>query len=159
MSACKHIWEVGVYHDGELPPEAARRLEAHLAQCALCARELRELRSLSRVLKGGPRAGVAAHPLPDAPAKVIERLHQKVAATGEAAVITLVERLTAAAAAILIALCAAWFWGVFGKSESSAAAAKSWEWAAVTLREEASGDTQQIAQWIVDNLSREKQHD
>ena len=151
MSACKHIWEVGVYHDGELPPEAARRLEAHLVQCALCAQELRELRSLSRVLKSAA--------LPDAPAKVIERLHQKVAATGEAAVITLVERLTAAAAAILIAVCAAWMWSVFRGSESSAAAAKSWEWAAVTLREEASGDTQQIAQWIVDNLSREKQHD
>jgi len=151
MSACKHTYEVGAYHDGELPPEAARRLEAHLAQCALCAQELRELRSLSRAL--------SATPLPAPPAKVIERLHKRVAATGEAAVITLVERLTAAAAAILIAVCAACMWGVFGKSESNGSAASSWEWAAVTPGEDTSSDTQQIAQWIVDNLSLERQHD
>ena len=151
MTACKHTYEVGAYHDGELPPEAARRLEAHLAQCAVCAQELRELRSLSRVLKDAP--------LPDPPAKVIERLHQTVAATGEAAVITLVERLTAAAAAILIAVCAAWMWSVFKGSESSAATANSWQWTAVTLHAETPSDPQQIAQWIVDDLSSGRKHD
>jgi len=150
MCSVKHSREVNAYHDGELPPEDARRLEAHLAQCAVCARELGELRSLSRVLSDVP--------MPDAPAKVIERLYDTVAAAREVAVVRLAESLIAAAAAILI-VCAAWIWGVGGGSESRVAAANTWEWAAVTPHVETSSDTQQIAQWIVDDLSLERRHD
>ena len=150
MSVCDHIRQVSAYHDGELPPEDARRLEAHLAQCAACARELRTLESLSRVLRDVP--------MPEAPAKVIERLHDTVSAAREVAVITLAERLIAAAAVILI-VCTAWMWGLFGGGASRAKATNPWELTAVTPHAVTSSDTQQIAQWIVDDLSSGRPHD
>jgi anti-sigma factor RsiW len=150
MNMCKHIRLVSIYHDGELSPEHARRLEAHMAQCAVCARELRELRGLSRAL------GDAA--VPEAPAKVIERLHDTVSTAREAAIITLAKRLIAAAAAILI-VCTAWMWGLFGGTESRAKTTNPWEWVAVAPQAEMSSDAQQIAQWIVDDLSSGRPHD
>ncbi len=150
MSGCEHIRSISAYHDGELPPDDARRLEAHLAQCAACAQELKELRGLSRALKNAP--------LPDAPPGVVERLRAPAAAAREAAVITLAKRLIAAAAAILI-LCAAWLWGIFDQGKPSATTAAAWERRAVTLRDETSSDTQRVAQWIVDSLSLENRHD
>ena len=146
----KSRYEISAYHDGELSPEDARRLEGHLAQCAVCARELDELRRLSRVL-----AGAAA---PDAPATVIERLYRVVIIQREEAVITLAKRLIAAAAAILIA-CTTWIWGVGAGSNTSAATENSWEWTAVTLSVESPGDARQIAQLFADDLSTENPHD
>jgi anti-sigma factor RsiW len=150
MNMCEHIRQVSIYHDGELSPEDARRLEAHLAQCAACARELRQLRGLSFAL--------ADAAVPEAPAKVIERLHDTVAAAGEMAVVTLAKRLIAAAAAIFL-ICTAWMWGLFGGTESSAKTANSWEWVAVAPHAETASEAQQIAQWIVDDLSSGRPHD
>ena len=149
MCSVKHSRQVNAYHDGELPPEEARRFEAHLAECPICAEELRQLRSLSRLLKGAPA--------PDAPAKVIRRLHGTVATGREAAIVLLAERLIAAAAAILI-LCMVWTWGVLGRTGTTAAP-NSWEWTAVAPHAETPGDTQQLAQWIVEDLSSERAHD
>jgi anti-sigma factor RsiW len=152
MCSAKNGRQVNAYHDGALPPEDARRLEAHLAQCPVCAQELKELRSLSRFLRDAR--------LPDVPDKVVKRLHGTVAFSSTAredVVVTLAMRLTAAAAAILI-VCAAWIWGVSRASEPHAAA-NTWELAAVTLRAYTTTDTQQIAEWIVDDLSLENSHD
>ena len=96
--------------------------------------------------------------VPDAPARVIRRLHGTVATGREAAVVLLAERLIAAAAAILI-LCVVWTWGVMGRTGTSAAEPNSWEWAAVAPHAETQGDTQQLAQWIAEDLSSEKSHD
>jgi len=150
MRACEHLREVSAYHDGELPPADAVRLEAHHAQCPVCARELSELRSLSGALKNVS--------VPNAPGNVMERLHETAAGARELAVITMAKRLTVAAAAVLI-VSAALTWAVTRGSGPPSAGANSWEWAAVTLRVEASGDVQHVTQWIVDDLSLEKQHD
>lgn len=152
MDSCEQTRQVNAYHDGELSPEDARPFEAHLAQCAACARELERLRGVSRFLAGARMPGV--------PAEVIERLHENLAVVRERVVVRMAEMLTAAAALVLIT-CAAWVWHGLGETESQAAAAVSaWERVAVTLRVETSvSEPQQVAQWIVQDLSRENGHD
>jgi hypothetical protein len=47
-----HIIEwLGAYHDGELGASAARRIEAHLAECTACRAALDETRGLSDLLQ------------------------------------------------------------------------------------------------------------
>lgn len=46
---CKQVREqLGVYWDGELPAQEAARVEAHLAGCSSCRKELEFLRALGR---------------------------------------------------------------------------------------------------------------
>lgn len=45
---------LSAYIDGELPPAETRRLEAHLATCAECRRELDQLRRLRTLLRALP---------------------------------------------------------------------------------------------------------
>ena len=48
----EHVTEwLGAYHDGELGAAAARKIEAHLAECGACRAELEEIRRLSDLLK------------------------------------------------------------------------------------------------------------
>jgi anti-sigma factor RsiW len=39
------------YHDGELPPEEARQVEAHLEACTECLRELSHIRTLGGAMR------------------------------------------------------------------------------------------------------------
>lgn len=43
--------EIGAYADGELPPEAARRVAAHLESCSECARELALVRKMGEAMR------------------------------------------------------------------------------------------------------------
>lgn len=149
MHECEHIQKVSAYHDGELSTEEARVLKVHLVQCPVCAQELREVKKLSSIL------GKAVDF--ETPAKVIKRLHQSVAIVQEASVTTLAKMLTAAAAAILI-VCAAWLWSM-SKSDASSPTVSLWERTAVTLGADTTNDVQQIAHWIVEDLSSERRHD
>lgn len=45
---------LSAYADGELPPEEARRVEAHLEQCTECGRELALIRSLGDAMREMP---------------------------------------------------------------------------------------------------------
>jgi anti-sigma factor RsiW len=45
---------LAAYHDGELTGRRAKKVEAHLAECALCRAELESLRALSAFLQEGP---------------------------------------------------------------------------------------------------------
>lgn len=45
---------LGAYADGELPPDEARRVEAHLEQCTECGRELALIRSLGGAMRSMP---------------------------------------------------------------------------------------------------------
>ena len=49
MADCEFRSRLGVYNDGELPRQEARRLERHLERCASCAAELDEVRRLSNL--------------------------------------------------------------------------------------------------------------
>ena len=147
MCACEHIRQVGAYHDGELGPEESRLFEAHLARCAVCGGELKELRRLSRFLAGAR--------IPDAPAEVIERLHEAPGAVRERVTLRLAEWLTAAAAVVLL-VCAVWMWSGRASNKETATAPDSWELAAVMPPVEMLwSDTQRISQWIVEDLSLE----
>jgi anti-sigma factor RsiW len=151
MDSCERTRQLNAYHDGELSPEDSRLLEAHLAQCAACARELQRLRGISRFLAGASMPGV--------PVEVVERLHENVAVVRERSVVRMAEMLTAAAAVVLVA-CGGWVWHDLGESTSHAATASPWEQAAVTLRVETSAsEPQQLAQWIVEDLSQENGND
>jgi anti-sigma factor RsiW len=54
MSACIEPERLGRYHDDELPDDARRAVERHLAGCPACAGELAQLRALSGRLRAGP---------------------------------------------------------------------------------------------------------
>jgi len=151
MCACEHIRQVGAYHDGEMGSEESRLFEAHLARCAVCGSELKELRRLSQFLAGAR--------IPDAPAEVIERLHKAPGAVRERVALRLAEWLTAAAAAVLL-VCAVWMWSGPARGEEIATAPNPWELAAVMPAVEMPwSESQQIAQWIVEDLSLENGHD
>ena len=146
MNGCERTRKVHAYHDGELPPEKARSLEAHLAECKACDRELEALRGLSRRL-------VEAD-LPGAPPEALARLREIPVATN---VVSLAKGLSAAAAAILI-LCGAWLgWSAHAETTPRAAA---WEIAAVSPSAPVADDeARRTARWIVADLSLENGHE
>jgi len=149
-NACKHTWRVSAYHDGELPPQARIDFEAHLRECAGCARELKRLRKISELLRGAP--------IPDLPAQVLAQTRECISVARDYSVFKMARILTAAAAAILV-VCGGWLWDISGESYMPLQAS-GWEQAAVQLRVETStGDFQQIAQWIVEDLSMENGND
>lgn len=152
MGACDRVRKVSAYHDGELGAEEARLMEAHLAECPVCAGELRTLRALSGVLS-------RAVPL-EAPEPVMARLYATASDVRERVVIRLAERLMAAAAAVLVA-CGVLLWTSGRTSANAELQAAAWERAAVTLHVEAAptGEDQQLAQWIVQDLSKETGND
>ena len=51
MCACEREALLGPYHDGELSDAARREVEAHVASCPDCARELQRLRAISQRLE------------------------------------------------------------------------------------------------------------
>ncbi|MFH0965938.1 MAG: zf-HC2 domain-containing protein [Planctomycetota bacterium] len=151
MSDCGRSREISAYHDGELSREESLGLEAHLAQCASCARELEELEAVARAL--------ADASIPRVPGDVLERLHGTVAVARERVLVSMAELLTAAAAAVLL-LCAGWAFRGAGGGEAPAATPSAWELAAVGVREDSSSsEAQGFAQWMVRDLSVENAHD
>lgn len=147
MSVCEHMRQLSAYHDGELSPDARSRVEAHLALCAVCRRELQELRALSRLLSESRVPGVAA--------ACLERLHNRAVAASDRFVVIVARGLAAAAAAILI-VCALWVWSGPRQHERLAARPAKWELAAVTLQMDTSvTEAGQMARWIAKDLSLE----
>jgi anti-sigma factor RsiW len=58
MTDCPFQPQLDAYHDGELAPQAAQRLEEHLDACPACMAELREMRDLSARIRfaAGPES-------------------------------------------------------------------------------------------------------
>ena len=151
MSGCARVKHVGTYHDDELSPEERRDFELHLDQCEACAAELRKLRDISRLLEG-----VCVPGMPDA---VRRRLYASANRMPERMALTLARQLTAAAAVVLI-VCSGFVGIGFAERETPAQMPNAWELAAVQPNVEINaGDTQQLAQWIVRDLSVENGHD
>lgn len=151
MGKCEHTERVGAYHDGELGGDALRAFEEHLSRCGDCARELATLRRLSALLSGVD--------IPDAPAPLLQRLGREAVAAPERVVMRMMEVLTAAAAVIFI-VCCGWVWGGMREGLENGGTPAAWERAAVTgPLETAANETDEVALWIVADLSLENGHD
>jgi anti-sigma factor RsiW len=150
MSACRFSGMIDGYYDGELPTEDAREFEAHLRDCAECGHELARLKALSQAM-----AGIA---IPDPSAEFSARLHKTVSTNRDFALIMLVRRLaTAAAAVFVISLIS---YAMMANRTSTTAVGGSWETAMRTQLTNVSTDSvQDTAQWFVDQLSAENNHE
>jgi len=94
MSSCDNQRAISAYHDGELPPEKAQVLEAHLRECPECRRELARLQAITGWL--------SAAPVPEMPAGAMRRLGRGATVARDRVVMRTAGALTAAAAAVLI---------------------------------------------------------
>lgn len=65
MARCDEFDSVSAWHDGELPPVEAGRVEAHLASCAVCRRTADFLAQTRQSLRRSARA--------DVPARAVQR--------------------------------------------------------------------------------------
>jgi anti-sigma factor RsiW len=149
MTSCDQDQYLEVYLDGELSEADRRRVEQHLAICDACTRELARLRRLS---------GAFAAYRPVLSAEALERLHDAVAQTWDLGVIRLARRISAVAAAVVLA---GSLYLTFFQTEQ-ATAFPIWEQAAVSRPPAdvqsadaagTSGDQAQLAEWIVSDLA------
>jgi len=106
MLTCELHITLGRYHDGELAAPQRRGMEEHLRECRQCAAELEQMRLISQTV----RAGVA-EVRPRASEDFLARLAALAPNVERQTVLRFVTRLTAAAAAILVAGSIAWLSG------------------------------------------------
>lgn len=148
MNECEHADKLTAYHDGQLDERTRASLERHLAQCTTCSSELARLRRLSEILGSTARPGLSA--------QALRRIHAAVEAAPATSIRRLAEALTAVAAAILI-VCGAYL--LIPSVSASQAAAPVWEATAVQHPTEQAGTSDdQLAMWMVQDLSRETSH-
>ena len=95
MSSCEFDDLLTRYYDGELPSAQRRDFESHLARCLPCSGELEQFRALSRSLRSAPTI--------HADSQFMARLEGLAERVDDVGVMRFVTRLTAAAAAILLA--------------------------------------------------------
>lgn len=151
MNRCERLQQAGAYHDGELTPDERTSFESHLPGCGECRAELAELARMSALF--------AAARIPDMPQRTRERLHGNAVAAPQRGVLKLAEQLIAAAAVITVA-CGGLLWRGAGTDESGSANDTAWRKAAVTLNvETVSGDAQQLAQWMAEELAVENSNE
>lgn len=153
MSACEHSRQVSAYYDGELPPEERARVEEHIRQCPICAKELDQLRQISRLL-GAAR-------IPDLPADLPPRLRGAAPSAADRWLVRTAEALTAVAAAVLVAS-GLWLWRTSATQATRNDPFSTWEETAVTLGMRPPSDEDReirLAQWIVEDLSRNSAHE
>ncbi len=98
---CDFQSRLGAYHDGELDPATAVRVEQHLAGCESCRAELQDLRELSALAKTVGAEGMS--PIG------IARVHQSVDAESGSSVLRIAGLLTGLAASVLV-IGSAWLW-------------------------------------------------
>jgi hypothetical protein len=103
MDVCEFSMMLGRYHDDELPPDQRRRVQLHLRECPPCATELEQIQAMSQALRA---SGLAA--APKASQQFLARLEALADQVEDTAVLRFVTRLTAAAAAILLAATLQW---------------------------------------------------
>ena len=152
MTECKQAGWLGAYLDQEMPPAARAELEEHLRQCPACAAELRRLRELSHLLR--------ATPWPEMPPGALGRLRRQAEVLAGTSIRRIAEVLTSVAAAIIL-VCCLWLWA-FQQRTSSAEPISLWETTAVmteAAEPPAPEPQDQLAQWIVQDLSVRGTHD
>ena len=153
MSECEHASRLSAYHDGELPAASAAQMEEHLRGCRACGVQLEQLRALSRMLREVKRPGL--------PQGALERLHRKLDLLPGAGMRRMAEAVAAVAASILVACCIG-LATISGAGESAAAMASEDELLAVSQQDtatQATGGDEQLATWMIQELSGKNAHD
>ncbi len=102
MSECEFSKMLSRFHDSELLPEQGRIVETHLRDCAVCSAELEQLQIMSQSL----RAQAVANP--KASSQFLARLDALADGVEDRVIYRFVMRLTAAAAAVLLAATVHW---------------------------------------------------
>jgi predicted anti-sigma-YlaC factor YlaD len=144
--SCEQSSHLQRYHDGELPMADRAAVEAHLCACASCRELLADLGRLSSVI------AKAAMKRPSAEA--VRRMQVSWRAARDRGVIRLAGWLTAAAAALLMAV-------LLGKpgTERIESAGQTAMWETVAVAPPAENDEDDgsellaMAQWMADDLS------
>jgi len=150
MMECKHAHEMSAYHDGEVSEPSRTALAEHVRGCPVCAAELSRLERLSLLI------GTAGRP--EMSAQALERLHRSVDLQPKVALLRVAEVFTAVAAAILL-FSGVWLWRI-SAAGASAEQIPLWETVAVAPQDlSAAAAQEQLAQWIVQDLSRKNGHD
>lgn len=103
MIPCEYNSMLGRYHDGELTGAQRRQLEHHLGDCPPCSAELEQMQAMSHALRCG-----AAEIMPRASGEFLARLQSLGSNVESLKIIRFATRLTAAAAAILVAATIQW---------------------------------------------------
>jgi len=145
MSECEHAARVSAYHDGELSAAAADEVQRHLRGCPECAAELERLRALSGLLASASR--------PAMDRSAMARLHRRVDLLPRAGLWRMAEALAAVAAVILLACTVAL---VSLPVAPAAGSVPVWEMAAVpapSAELTASSTEEQLAMWMIEDLS------
>ena len=153
MTGCKHIRRMSAFYDGEVAEEEHQQLRKHIQHCTECAGELERLRAISRFL--------AAAEVPQLAPAALQRFHRVVNGASEKVVFRMARTFAAAAAAVLV-VGLVWLWQADGAEDARAGAVPEWEKVAVMQQVELSGAVSseaQLAQWIVEDLSRENAGD
>ncbi len=147
MNDCEQAYRLGAYVDGELSAGERATVDAHVCDCPSCQAEVRRLRRLADML----------HHLesPQVSAGAMDRLHDSVDAMLTAGVRRLATWSAAAAAVVLAACSFSLMRSGAGSHQAPPAAVATWETTAVarTPAEAAAGQDEQLAAWVVRDLS------
>jgi anti-sigma factor RsiW len=100
MVPCEFNSMLGRYHDGELSAGERPAFEAHLPGCVPCTSELGQLRSMTMTLR--------AEQMPRATREFVARLESLASNIEDMSILRFARRLTAVAAAILVAATIQW---------------------------------------------------
>jgi anti-sigma factor RsiW len=149
---CNRSHELQSYLDDELNPSQRADFESHLATCADCAADLARLRNLSNLIRSYE---------PQLPFGMMSRVYEAIEDASGRMIIRLVTRLTAVAAALLLASS---LWLVsqtraqLSEPENVADAQQvvlptQWEHAAVALNADPSPDVQFASLVLADTSS------
>jgi anti-sigma factor RsiW len=153
MSQCKYMQRMSALYDGEVSEEEGRELAEHVRGCSACAAELERLRSLSVFLQ--------AAKVPELQSASLRRFHEAVSGAADRAVLKMARVFALAAALLLVASLAGMRQSAQG-SGPYASTAPEWERAAVLRQTDLSiarSAEIQLAEWIVEDLSRENGSD
>jgi len=154
---CEHSIQIHAYHDGELSARLRAKLEAHLAGCAECGRELNELRQMARLLVAAPMPQMPA----DLPARIV-RSFENARRAKDSGIRRLAGWLNAAAAVVLLAatvrMSGMMTRGTEKPPTEASTGLRDWELTAVMppdrqVDDAGSADLIQVAQWMARDLS------
>jgi len=151
MMRCPQAQRIIAYHDGELGEASRVAVEEHLRGCPLCAAELARLKKMSDLIR--------AHGGAEMPRQALDRLHRSLDLGPKITVLHVAEVFVAAAALILL-VSSVWLWRISAVRDATGQI-PLWETAAVAAQDTSAMATQeqQLAQWIVQDLSGKNGHD
>jgi len=150
MMECRQADRLSAYYDGELPEPARVAVEEHIRGCPACAAELGRLQRLSQLVRAAGRS--------EMPPQALDRLHRSLDLQPKIAILRMAEVFAAVAASILL-FSSVWLWRI-STARDAAGPIPVWETVAVAPQDSPGVAAQeQLAQWIVQDLSWKNGHD